>query len=319
MRLWQQIMIFLARNNSLKNFMQNRAIISDLSTRFVGGRDVSSAADQASLLKNQGFTSSLFYLGEYVEDLSIIAQTVTELKSIVKLLSEARLDIHISVDPTQIGYQINTKICHDNAVDLAQEIRKLTNDTNHQLLRNYLMLDMEDSSVTPSTVELYEKLRSESLPAAITLQAYLYRTENDLKKVIQNGGSVRLVKGAFAEGKNIAFTRRNEIDINYLKLADLMLSTEARDNGFYPVFGTHDDRIIDKIIEIAHSRHWNKQEYEFEMLLGVRREYQKKLVQNGEQVRLYLPFGTDWWPYAVRRVGESPRNAKFLIKSIFNN
>ena len=97
-----------------------------------------------------------------------------------------------------------------------------------------------------------------------------------------------------------------------------MLSEEAHRAGFYPIFGTHDDRIISRVIEIANRRKWRKEEYEFEMLYGVRVEYQKELIQAGEQLRLYLPFGTDWWPYAVRRVGESSKNAKFLIKSLLS-
>jgi len=298
--------------------MQSRAIMSELSMRFVGGKDVAIAVDRANILKSQGFTSSLFYLGEYVEDLSIIAKTTTELKSIAKCLAESHLDVHISVDPTQIGYQIDAKICNDNAFDLAHEI-KMHADGTGQTARNFLMLDMEDSSITSATLDLYKKLRSESLPIAITLQAYLFRTENDLSNIIQNGGAVRLVKGAFAEGKNIAFVNRGDIDANFIKLADLMLSEESHKNGFYPIFGTHDDRIIDRIIEIAHIRKWNKEEYEFEMLYGVRSEYQEKLVRNGERLRLYLPFGTDWWPYAVRRVGESPKNAKFLIKAVIGH
>ena len=318
MRLWQQSMIFLARNESVKNFMQSRRALSELSMRFVGGKTVSEAVGKARLLKSQGLTSSLFYLGEYVEDLTIIEQTVSELKSIIKCLSDAKLDIHVSVDSTQIGYQIDHEICSNNASDLAREIGTVISNTNHST-RNFLMLDMEDSSVTQATLDLYNKLKSESLPVAITLQAYLYRTQKDLTNVIQSGGSVRLVKGAFAEGKQIAFTNRDDIDANFLKLADMMLSDEAHNTGFYPVFGTHDDQMIDKIIEIADRRNWNKNEYEFEMLFGVRDEYQKKLVQDGEQLRLYLPFGTDWWPYAVRRVGESLKNAKFLFRSLFRS
>ncbi len=310
-------MIFLARNESVKNFMQSRAIMSELSINFVGGKNVTSAIGTARRLKSFGLTSSLFYLGEYVEDLAIIAETVNELKSIAWHLAESQLNVHISVDPTQIGYQIDAEICNCNAFDLARRIKALTNGAG-QSARNFLMLDMEDSSVTSATLDLYKKLKSDSLPIAITLQAYLHRTENDLINVIQDGGAVRLVKGAFAEGKNIAFPNRADIDANFMKLADLMLSQKAHNNGFYPIFGTHDDRMIYKIIEIANSRNWGKKEYEFEMLYGVRSAYQKKLVQSGEQLRLYLPFGKDWWPYAVRRVGESPKNAKFLIKSLFS-
>lgn len=318
MRLWQQSMIFLARNESVKNFMQGRSAMSKLSMRFVGGKNVLEAADKARVLKSQGITSSLFYLGEYIEDLSTIDQTVSELKSIIKYLSGGNLDIHISVDPTQIGYQIDREMCSNNASLLAREIIKLINSANPST-KNFLMLDMEDSSVTQATLDLYKILKSESLPVAITLQAYLYRTKKDLINIIQRGGAVRLVKGAFAEGKHIAYTNRDDIDANFLELADLMLTEEAQKTGFYPIFGTHDDKMIEKIIEIASRRNWKKNEYEFEMLYGVRKEYQKKLLQDDEQLRLYLPFGTDWWPYAVRRVGESPENAKFLIRAILGS
>ena len=316
MRLWQQSMIFLARNKSVKNFLHSCANMSELAMRFVGGKDVTEAAEKSRTLKSQGYKASLFYLGEYVEDLYIIKQTVSALKAIAKNLADLNIEVHISVDPTQIGYQIDEKICRNNAFEVAEEIKNVTNDTN-SFSKNFLMLDMEDSSVTEATIRLYEALREVSLPTALTLQAYLFRTESDLEKIIMNGGAFRLVKGAFAEGKDVAFTDRSEIDSNFIKLAESMFSDEARQNRFYPIFGTHDDRLIDKIIEIANRKRWKKEEYEFEMLYGVRVYLQEKLVQNGEQLRLYLPFGIDWWPYAVRRVGESSKSAKFLLKSLF--
>ena len=316
MRLWQQGMIFLARNKAVKNFMQSRATMSELAMRFVGGKDVSGAAEKSRDLKVQGRKASLFYLGEYVEDLAVIDQTISELKSIIKCLANSNLDVHISVDPTQIGYQVDKKTCHDHAFELAEEIKKNTKNVNSNS-RNLLMVDMEDSSVTEESIKLYEALTEASLPAAITLQAYLFRAESDLQKIVKNGGTVRLVKGAFAEGKDIAFTGRSAIDDNFMKLVAIMLSDEARRKGFYPIFATHDDHLIDKIIELADKQGWDKKEYEFEMLYGVRIELQDKLVQSGEQLRLYLPFGTDWWSYAVRRIGESPKNARFLLRSLF--
>jgi proline dehydrogenase len=316
-RLWQQSMIFLARNDYVKRFMQSRATMTALSKKFVGGEDIPDVVEEAKRLKSRGIACSLFNLGEYIENAEIISQTVTELKSIVNHLAESQLDVHLSIDPTQVGYQIDARLCRKHAFDLANEIRSVTE--NRALnSKNFLMLDMEDSTITQSTIDLYKRLRTESYPAAITLQAYLYRTENDLSEVIRSGGAARLVKGAFAEDKPIAFTNRKEIDRNFVCLADMMLSEEARGTGFYPIFGTHDDRIIDKIVSIANSRKWKKDAYEFEMLYGVRRNYQKRLVHAGENLRLYLPFGTDWWPYAVRRVGENPKNAKFLFRSLIS-
>jgi proline dehydrogenase len=318
MRLWQQSMIFLARNPSMKHFMQNRATMSDLAMRFVGGKDVAQAAEKSQALKAQGVKASLFYLGEYVEDVAIINQTVWALKAIAGELAAAKLDVHISVDPTQIGYQLDEKICRTNAIEIATEIRKVARDSNGDS-KNFLMLDMEDSSVAAATIGLYEALIEASLPAALTLQAYLFRTEADLQSIVRRGGAVRLVKGAFAEGKVVAFTGQAAIDENFMKLTALMFSDPARQSGFYPIFATHDDQLIEKIIAMAERRGWKKEAYEFEMLYGVRIDLQQKLVDRGEQLRLYLPFGTDWWPYAVRRVGESPKNARFLLRSLIGS
>jgi proline dehydrogenase len=316
MRMWQQCMIFLARHQGVKNFMQNRATMSELSRRFVGGKDVAQAVEQSRALQSQGRKASLFYLGEYVEDASVIDQTVAALKATASSLADSNLDVFICVDPTQIGHQIDAALCRRHAFEISREIKQVTQGADGAT-RNFLMLDMEDSSITQATISLYEALVDAGLPAALTLQAYLFRTKGDLHKIVVQGGTVRLVKGAFAEGKDVALIHRSAIDASFMNLAALMLSDEARRNGFYPIFATHDDGLIDRIIAMADRGAWPKEAYEFEMLYGVRSDLQAKLVQRGEQVRLYVPFGTDWWPYAVRRVGESPKNARFLLRSLF--
>ena len=316
MRIWQQTAIWLARNSAVKDFMQSRSVMSELSQRFVGGRNGKKASARAGSLKSENITASLFYLGEYVKDAAVIRQTVEELLAMMALLNKAGLDVHVSVDPTQIGFHMDSGRYQDHAFELARAVKTASANAPAGT-RNLLMLDMEDSGVTQATMDLLLSLKAASLPVAVTLQAYLFRTRADLEAVMDAGGAVRLVKGAFAEGKNIAFTRKEDIDANFLKLAGLMLSEKAKEAGFYPVFGTHDHTIIRRIIPMAKDRGWKKNRYEFEMLYGVRNNYQKELVSAGEPLRLYLPFGTDWWPYAVRRVGESPKNARFLIRSFF--
>jgi proline dehydrogenase len=178
------------------------------------------------------------------------------------------------------------------------------------------MLDMEDADYVTRTLALHHRLAAEGIPVAQTLQASLKRTAEDLAAIVERGGSVRLVKGAFADGRTHAFQSRAEIDTSYLALARAMLGAEARMRGFRPVFGTHDDALIAEIRLIARNGGWSPGSYEFEMLYGVRTELQKQLREQGEQVRLYLPFGRDWWPYAIRRVGESPRNAALLARAL---
>jgi proline dehydrogenase len=152
-----------------------------------------------------------------------------------------------------------------------------------------------------------------------TLQAYRRRTEADLAPIIRAGGKVRLVNGAFAAGPDIAFTVQSEIKANSRKLIDQMLSHEARDSGFYPIIATHDDKRHDYTRERAAANGWNPGEYEFEMLLGVRADMSTALAQQGERVRLYVPFERDWWPYAVRRIGENPRNFWLLARSAISS
>jgi len=315
MRVWQQSMIFLAKNNALKNFMQNRASVSELATRFVGGRNANDVLETAIYLKSRGIKVSFFYLGEYVTDPEKIDKTLTELNHVCGLLKKTDLDIHISFDPTQAGYLISEEVCTDNALYIADAVKSASVSRQNDST-DFLMIDMEDSSVTDATLRIYNRLVEKEYPAAVTLQAYLYRTQRDLLQIIAKGGKVRLVKGAMAEGREKAFTDKKLIDQNYMKLVNSMLSSEAKKNKFYPIFATHDEKMIYYILEKADKNNWQKGEYEFEMLYGVRKELQNQLVNNGEQLRLYLPFGIDWWPYAVRRVGESSKNMNFLIRSL---
>lgn len=312
---WQRMMIKFAANPSAKRWMQGSRKMTNLSTRFVGGQTVQEATARAEFLRHKGKRSSLFYLGEYVQDHNEIAKTLNELEEIIRQLRQRNLDIHISVDPTQIGLMNKVADFQENACRLAQLIKDQSADDGRYY--DFLMIDMEDSSVTQSTLDVYHFLHSQGLPCGVTLQAYLHRTSDDLDQVITNGGKVRLVKGAFAEPKGVAYTRRKDIDASYFALAQKMLSQKAKETSFYPVFGTHDDRMIEKIVAYADANGWKQDEYEFEFLLGVRETLQDKLVGKGIRLRLYVPFGIEWWAYSLRRVGENPRNGIFLLRSLF--
>jgi proline dehydrogenase len=178
------------------------------------------------------------------------------------------------------------------------------------------MLNMEDADYVDRILALRARLLAAGVPVAQTLQAYLKRSAGDLAPIIAAGGHVRLVKGAFADPRPHAYQGKAAIDASYRDLARRMLGADAKAGGFRPVFGTHDDALIAEIRRIARNGGWQPGEYEFEMLYGVRTELQRHLHEQGEQVRLYLPFGKDWWPYAIRRVGESPRNAALLARAL---
>jgi len=303
-------MIALARSARVARWMQANRATAALARRFVGGLTAEEGIETAKQLRQAGFKASLYYLGEYVADPTIIAETVRQKKLAVMLLKDARLQVHLSVDPTQIGYGHDDALGERNALEIGRSVQQASGD------QPVLMLDMEDAGYVTRTLALRDRLMAEGIPVAQTLQAYLKRSADDLALIIAGGGGVRLVKGAFADPRSHAYQARAEIDGNYLKLARMMLGMEAKASGFRPVFGTHDDALIAEIRIIAKNGGWQPGAYEFEMLYGVRAELQRRLRDSGEQVRLYLPYGRDWWPYAIRRVGESPRNAALLARAV---
>jgi proline dehydrogenase len=313
-RIWQSSMIALARSNALKDAFQGSHTTSAAAVRYVAGRSAEAAVDRAAtLLERHQIRSSLFYLGEYVDRHDLVEENVAAKLAIAGLLGNARLDVHVSVDPTQIGYGLDASLGRRNALRIAEAVAQYAGNRPGV---HALMLDMEDQTVIDATIGLHDAIRSAKLPVALTLQAYLRRTEADLFVQIRRGARVRLVKGAFAAAHNIAFAKRADIKANSRRLIDLMFSREARDAGFYPIIATHDDRLQAYAIERAAAGGWRQGDYEFEMLFGVRLDLAENLARRGERIRLYLPFGRDWWPYALRRIGENPRNAWLLLRSL---
>ena len=316
MGLWQRAMIALATNEPLGHVAQGRAVLAGLSQRFVGGNDLAGAVETARGLKESDRLASLFFLGEYVLDERVVARTVQEYEAAAPALAAAGLDVHVSVDPTAIGSLLGGYIWRDNALRIARAVASAGGDLPAD--RVFMMLDMEDSSVTDATISMYEELRAASLPAAATLQAYLHRYEQHIRRCVVPGGRIRLVKGALAEPAEKAATSRDEIDRRFRVGTELMLAPAARESGFYPIFATHDVSMIRHIRATARRNGWEPGTYEFEMLYGVRPRLQERLAPV-ERLRLYVPFGEAWWPYAVRRVGENPRNVALLARALFGS
>lgn len=315
-RAWQSAMIGLARSPIAVRFMQGNRATSLLARKYVAGQNPAQAVKAAGeLLSIHEIRSSLFYLGEYVNRLDLVDENVANKLAVAQSLGQAGFDVHVSVDPTQIGQSLDLGLTCDNALRIAEEIRTAAGKRSGV---HCLMFDMEDASVIDMTVALHNELREKGLPVALTLQAYLKRTMADMRAQIDASSRVRLVKGAFAADSDIAYTRQKDIKANFLSLVEMMLSPEAKERGFYPSFATHDKDIQDFAIGLARRNGWEPGQYEFEMLLGVRSELARDLARRGERVRMYVPFGRDWWPYAVRRIGENPRNAVLLARSLIS-
>jgi proline dehydrogenase len=337
MSIFQRTTIALARSPVMGRAMRAVAARSSLAQRFVGGTDVHAAVRTAlRLWQAHGIRSSLFYLGEYVADPAAIEHNVSQALDACSALGAAGLDVHVSVDPTAIGYMASDALGEANARRIGEALRQAagrkigqtagqgtgpatgqaTGQAAGQAARagqHWMVLDMEDAGIRERTCVLHRSLLEAGLPAGLTLQARRRRTPEDLAWAIRQHTSLRLVKGAFPE-RALDHAGRDRIDHAYLDAAAIMLSREAREAGYYPVFGTHDDRLAGAIMALARERGWSPDAFEFEMLYGVRPDWQLALRDLGYNVRVYLPFGGDWWPYAIRRVGENPGNAWLLAR-----
>ncbi len=311
MSLFQKTAIALARSPGIGRSMRALAARTSLARRFVGGADIAGAVRTAARLREvHGIRASLFYLGEYVADPAAIAHNTNQAMQACAALGEAGLDVHVSIDPTAIGYMRSDELGRENAIRIARAAQRAAGAG-----RDWVVLDMEDSGIRDRTCALHRELLQAGLPAGLTLQARRRRTPEDLTWAISQRTSLRLVKGAFPE-RALDHQGRARIDQAYLDAAAIMLSPAARQAGFLPVFGTHDDRLAGAIMALARERGWAPDAFEFEMLYGVRPDWQLALRRLGYNVRVYLPFGADWWPYAIRRVGENPRNAWLLARSL---
>jgi proline dehydrogenase len=315
-RLWQSAMIALARSGRVSRFMRNGRVTSGLSRRFIASGDETVGVARAqALLREQGLRASLFYLGEYVDQPALVDENVAAKLAVTRALAGTGLDIHVSVDMTQVGHLLDPALTRRNLDTIAEAIRDAAASAPGPGL-HCLMLDMEDPSVVDATIALHDGLAERGFPVALTLQAYLKRTEADLAARIRRGGRVRLVKGAFVGEPAYAYTRRPDVKANFRRLIDIMFSEDAREAGFYPIVATHDAHLIAHARDRARAGGWTPGRYEFEMLLGVREPLARALAAEGERVRLYVPFGRDWWPYTVRRIGEAPANAALLARAL---
>ena len=313
MGMWQKSMIAVACSKPLRAIGEAIGHKTGLADQFVSAGDVAGHVARAEALARDGIRVSSFYLGEYVTDLSQVRETVARLDALVPVLDQTGLDVHISIDPSQLGYMQDQAILDRNVDHLAAKLNEIGLETPHRTIR--LMIDMEDIDMVDDTLRLHHRLADGGYQVAQTLQARLHRTKADLRDMIARGAMVRLVKGAMAPPDDVAFTKREDIDENYFRLSTMMLSAEAKQNGFFPVFGTHDRKLAWAIIEHAKAQGWSPEQFEFEMLYGVNQPLQRELAAAGHRLRLYAPFGKDWWAYAWRRVGENPRNLGLLMRS----
>jgi proline dehydrogenase len=315
--LWRACFAHLATAARLKAVAQSHRLGIGLARQYTGGNDADEATTLAHrLYVEHGLRASLFHLGEYVADAAAIEAEVYAKCAAAAALGEAGLDVHVSVDPTQIGLLQGRSVFLHHLDRIGDAVAAASRGRPG---RHALMLDMEDASVTDATLEAHARLQASGRPAAVTLQAYRHRTVTDLIRLIETGAMVRLVKGAFPAGPELALQRAADVTHAYVAHATTLLSPQSRARGVYPVFATHDHRLHEVITAEAGRQGWSPEEWEFEMLLGARDDIARNLAQRGHRVRLYVPFGSDWWPYAMRRIGENPGSLTLVLRGALSH
>ena len=270
--------------------------------RFIAGETLEEALAIAAELNGRGMLVILNQLGENVKEVKEAEAAYASYHRILEELSKRRIQGNITIKPTQLGLDFAPALCRDLAQRLAQDA---------EALGNFVEIDMEHSEVSEATVELFETLRRSHPNVGLAVQSYLHRTEHDLDRLRPLHPKIRLVKGAYHEPQEVAFPEKRQVDENYRKLMRILFS-----DGFYPAIATHDEAMLALAVDLARERGLPPEGWEVQMLLGVRRDLQERLVRQGFRMRVYVTFGTQWVPYFMRRIAERPANMGFVLKSI---
>jgi proline dehydrogenase len=296
-------MLGLAGNEKVSHLLTENSISKGLAFRFVAGETFEEALEIVRRQNEAGLAVTLDALGENVSSPDEAAAASQQYLTMLDGIANAKLNSTLSLKLTMLGLDISDDLCRANLLPVLERAREL--DT-------FVRIDMEGSIYTRRTLDLFYSLHEEfDDHVGIVLQSYLYRTGLDVEKAIEHNVRVRLVKGAYAEPELAAFTDRAEIDANYVHLMRLLL-----DGGRYPAIATHDPALIAATQQYARGRAIAPDRFEFQMLYGVRRDEQQRLVDNGYRMRVYVPFGTEWYPYFSRRIAERPANALFVLRQL---
>jgi proline dehydrogenase len=295
----------LSRSTTLKRLASayGMATPGSFARRFIAGEQIDDAIQAARALQAKGLLLTLDYLGESVTTTDQATSATREYIRLIDDIVAANIERNVSLKLSQLGLVIDRATCVDNMRRILEPARQ------HEF---FVRIDMESSAYTEVTLEVVETLWNlEYRNIGVVLQSCLYRTERDLRKMNEMGARVRLVKGAYREPASVAYQQKEDVDAAYLRQMRLLI-----DHGTYPAFATHDVALLDQIKSYAAERELARDKYEFQMLYGIRRDLQASYVADGYRMRVYVPFGREWFPYFMRRLGERPANVWFVIRAI---
>lgn len=302
--LLRKTFLVMSENRSMHRFIVGNGLTRKMSRRFVAGEMLNEALDAIRELNAKGIMATLDLLGENVHSEAEARQAGADYVAILDKLAESGLNANVSLKPTQMGMDLGDDFCRGI---IAQVVAKA------KAHGNFVRIDMEGSAYTQRTLDMFKSLLAEygRDHVGIVLQAYLFRTEADVEEMIALGARVRLCKGAYKEPDEIAFPEKADVDANYVKLAKRLVK-----DGHYPGLATHDEAMISAVKDYVAAEGISHDRFEFQMLYGIRRELQEALVKDGFNMRCYVPYGTQWYPYFMRRLAERPANVWFIMSNM---
>jgi proline dehydrogenase len=300
----RKTLLYLSNQPRIFRFVRNNGFAKKFASRFVAGETLSEALAATKALNAKGLTASLDLLGESVTNDREAREARDAYIEILSRIHDQRLDANVSVKLTAMGLDISEDLCVSIMQDVLTRAREVS---------SFVRLDMEGSAYTDRTLRLfYDRLYpSFKTNVGIVLQSYLYRTKDDVMKANDARARVRICKGAYKEPQTVAYQEKTEVDGSYIACMQELLM-----RGTYPGIATHDPKIIDATKAFASANAISTEKFEFQMLYGVRRDLQEQLVREGYRMRVYVPFGTQWYPYLMRRLAERPANVAFITGSV---
>jgi proline dehydrogenase len=292
-------------NQTIVNFVKllPESVVFLFAKKYIAGTALSDAVNVTRELNSKGIFTTIDVLGELITKPEEAEAAKEEVLRVLEAIEENKLDANISLKPTQFGLAFDRELCFS----LIEEIILRAKEYN-----NFIRIDMEDSSVTQKTIDMFVRLKDKYDNVGIVLQAYMRRTLDDVKKLSDLNTNFRLCKGIYIEPENIAFQDRQEVRRNFLSALDLMLT-----NGNYVGIATHDNYLIENAYKMLEAKGISKDKYEFQMLYGVTEHLRDKINSDGHKIRIYVPFGKHWHHYSIRRLQENPNMAWYITKSIF--
>jgi proline dehydrogenase len=305
--LTRSALLYLARQEGLKEFATRFAVFKRITTRFIAGENIDEAVAAIRTLNEHGCSASFDHLNESVGSVEETEAEVREYLDVLARIDETGINSNVSIKLSQFGLEIDPELAYRNAQRIVEDSARRG---------NFVRVDMEGATVTQATIDVFKRLRSEFglNDVGIVLQSYLYRTMDDAKELLKIPARIRICKGAYKEPPEVAYPDKKDVDANYIRVMQVLLAS-----GVYHGIATHDPKMIDATISFAQQEGIGKDAFEFQMLYGVRRDLQNQLARDGYNMRVYVPYGKHWYPYFMRRLAERPANVWFVLKNLFKD